>query len=44
APSSIGFIADHIGFRATYAALAGVLLVVTALAPRVKAADNLTPH
>ncbi|MDB5659939.1 MAG: transporter, partial [Cypionkella sp.] len=42
APSSIGFIADHIGFRATYAALAGVLLVVTALAPRVKAADNLT--
>lgn len=41
APSSIGFIADHIGFRATYAALAGVLLVVTALAPRVKAADGV---
>ena len=41
APSSIGFIADHIGFRATYAALAVVLLIVTALAPRVKAADGL---
>ena len=39
APSSIGFIADHVGFRATYAALAVVLLIVTALAPRVKAAD-----
>lgn len=44
APSSIGFVADHIGFRATYAALAVVLLVVTALAPRVKAADGLKPH
>jgi len=41
APSSIGFIADHIGFRATYAALAVVLLIVTALAPRVKAADGV---
>ena len=44
APSSIGFIADHIGFRATYAALALVLLVVTALAPRVKAADGVKGH
>ncbi|GLS85704.1 MFS transporter [Cypionkella aquatica] len=43
APSSIGFIGDHIGFRATYAALAVVLLIVTALAPRVKAADGLKP-
>ena len=41
APSSIGFIADHVGFRATYAALAVVLLIVTALAPRVKAADGV---
>lgn len=41
APSTIGFVADHIGFRATYAALAVVLLVVTALAPRVKAADGV---
>lgn len=43
APSSIGFIADHIGFRATYAALAVVLLVVTALARRTAAADGLKP-
>ncbi|OYU40683.1 MAG: MFS transporter [Pseudorhodobacter sp. PARRP1] len=43
APSTIGFVADHIGFRATYAALAVVLLVVTALAPRVKAADGVKP-
>lgn len=43
APSSIGFIADHIGFRATYAALAGVLLLVTALARRTAAADGVKP-
>ncbi len=43
APSSIGFIADHIGFRATYAALAVVLLIVTALAHRTAAADGLKP-
>ncbi len=43
APSSIGFIADHIGFRATYAALAVVLLIVTALAKRTAAADGLKP-
>ncbi|MDZ4394979.1 MFS transporter [Cypionkella sp.] len=41
APSSIGFIADHIGFRATYAALAVVLLIVTALAHRTAAADRV---
>ncbi|MDZ4312300.1 MAG: MFS transporter [Cypionkella sp.] len=41
APSSIGFIADHIGFRATYAALAVVLLIVTALAHRTAAADGV---
>ncbi|MEO5615394.1 MAG: MFS transporter [Cypionkella sp.] len=43
APSSIGFIADHIGFRATYAVLAVVLLIVTALARRTAAADGLRP-
>ncbi len=41
APSAIGFAADHIGFRATYAVLAGVLLLVSALANRAAAADNL---
>lgn len=41
APSAIGFTADHIGFRATYMALALILLLVTALAGRAAAADNL---
>ncbi|WP_395002357.1 MFS transporter [Cypionkella sp.] len=41
APSAIGFAADHIGFRATYAALAVVLLLVSALANRAAAADHL---
>jgi MFS family permease len=41
APSTIGFAADHIGFRATYGVLALVLLVVAALAGRVQDADRL---
>ena len=41
APSSIGYIAEHIGFRFTYAALALLLLVVTALAGRTAAADGV---
>ncbi|MES2436104.1 MAG: MFS transporter [Pseudomonadota bacterium] len=44
APSSIGFVADHIGFRATYAALAVVVLIVSALARRTAAADALKPR
>ena len=40
APSSIGFIAEAVGFRVTYAALALLLLVVAALAGRVAAADG----
>lgn len=40
APSSIGFIAEAIGFRVTYAALALLLLVVSALAGRASAADR----
>ena len=39
APSSIGFVAEHIGFRVTYAVLALVLVLVAALAGRVAAAD-----
>ncbi|MBT9247589.1 MFS transporter [Gemmobacter fulvus] len=39
APSSIGFVAEHIGFRWTYGALALLLLVVAALAGLVRAAD-----
>lgn len=42
-PSSIGFIADHIGFRWTYGALAFLLLVVALLAGRTAAADRRVP-
>lgn len=42
APSSIGVVAEAVGFRATYAALAVLLLVVATLAPRAVAADR--PH
>jgi MFS family permease len=41
APSAIGFAAEHFGYRATYAVLAGLLLVVSALAGRVTAADRI---
>jgi fucose permease len=41
APSTIGFVAEHIGFRFTYAALSLLLLVVVALAGRTAAADQL---
>lgn len=43
APSTIGFVAEHVGFRWTYGALALVLLVVAALAGRTAAADGLRP-
>lgn len=39
APSSIGFVAEHIGFRWTYGALALLLLTVAALAGLVRTAD-----
>lgn len=41
APSSIGWVAEHIGFRPTYGALSVLLLVVTANAGRVAMADEL---
>lgn len=40
APSSIGFVAEAVGFRVTYAALAVLLVVVAALAGRAAAADG----
>lgn len=40
APSSIGFVAEAVGFRITFAALALLLLIVVALAGRVAAADG----
>ena len=41
APATIGFVAEHVGFRATYAALALLLLLVVALAGRARAADGV---
>jgi fucose permease len=40
APSTIGFVAEHVGFRLTYGALAVLLLVVAGLAGRTAAADG----
>ena len=40
APSAIGFVAEHIGFRITYLTLAGLLVVVAALAGKVASADR----
>lgn len=39
APASIGFIAEHAGYRGTYAGLAFLLVVVAALAQRTAIAD-----
>jgi predicted MFS family arabinose efflux permease len=44
APSSIGFVAEHVGFRVTYAALAVLLLIVAALAGSARAADGVRGH
>jgi MFS family permease len=41
APSLIGFAAEGVGYRVSYFALAGLLLVVAALAGRVGAADRI---
>ena len=41
APSTIGFVAEHIGFRFTYAALSLLLILVASLAGRTAAADQL---
>ncbi len=39
APSSIGFVAEHIGFRVTFATLALLLIAVALMAGRAAAAD-----
>ncbi len=41
APASIGFVAEHVGFRVTYAALSGLLVIVALLAGRVAGADEV---
>lgn len=43
APSAIGFVAEHVGFRLTYGALAVLLLVVVLMAHRSAPADSLRP-
>lgn len=40
APAGIGFAAEHIGLRVTYAALAALVLVIAALAGRTASADH----
>ena len=41
APSTIGFVAQHAGFRLTFGVLAVILLVVVALAGKAEAADRI---
>lgn len=41
APSTIGFVAQHVGFRLTFGVLAAILLVVVALASKADAADRI---
>lgn len=41
APSTIGFVAEHVGFRVTYGALAILLLAVAMLAARAAPADGV---
>ncbi|MEN9409617.1 MAG: hypothetical protein RL216_1591 [Pseudomonadota bacterium] len=43
APSSIGFVAEHVGFRWTYGTLALLLVFVALMAGRTAAADRLHP-
>jgi MFS family permease len=41
APSVIGYVAQHVGFRFTYGAVALLLLVVASLASKAAAADGV---
>lgn len=43
APASIGFVAEHLGFRLTYATLSLLLIGVAALAGRAAGADGVKP-
>lgn len=40
APSAIGYVAEHAGFRGTYLAVAGLLLWVAYMAPRARDAET----
>lgn len=41
APASIGFVAEHVGFRVTYATLSLLLVLVSVLASRAAGADEV---
>jgi fucose permease len=41
APSTIGFLAEHVGFRPTYAGLSVILVIVALLAARAADADGV---
>lgn len=41
APSAIGFVGEHIGFRATYLGIVALLLILAAMAARAAPADDL---
>ena len=41
APSVIGYVAQHVGFRFTYGAVALLLLLVASLASKAAAADGV---
>jgi len=41
APASIGYIAEQVGFRATYGGLALLLVLVAGLAARARSADGI---
>jgi MFS family permease len=43
APASIGYVAEHLGFRITFATLALLLLLVSCMANRARAADHIRP-
>ena len=43
APSTIGFVAEYVGFRWTYGTLALLLVFVALMAGRTEAADGLRP-
>ena len=39
APSAIGFAAEHVGFSPVFVVLSGLLVVVCAMAPLLRAAE-----
>jgi fucose permease len=44
APSAIGFVGEHIGFRATYLGIVTLMLILAVMAARAAPADDLQPN